>query len=188
MMAYRASTHRNTRWGMQTMRNVSEGNTMRKYSANGFTLMELMITVVIIGILASIAYPSYTRYVAETRRSDATINLTRIAALQEKFFTQCGVYAIALDTPLACGPNPPNPPRSLISGLTAGVTTDGYYTLTAALGVASDGGYLLTAAPAGTQATADATKCTNLTINATGKKTAAGTDGNLTNGGKCWKK
>ncbi len=161
---------------------------MKKPGANGFTLMEVMITVVIIGILAAIAYPNYSRYVAETRRSDATINLTRIAALQEKFFTECGVYATALDTPLACGPNPPNPPRSLLSGLTAGVTTDGYYTLTATLGDPNtDGGYLLTAVPAGTQATADTTKCTNLTINALGRKTAAGTDGGPT-GGKCWKK
>ena len=161
---------------------------MRKYSAKGFTLMEVMITVVIVGILAGIAYPSYTQYVAQTRRSDATINMTRIAALQEKFFTRCGVYAVALDTPLACGPNPPNPPLSLISGLTAGATSDGYYTVIAAPGAAADGGYLLTATPAGTQATADATKCTTLTINATGIKKATGTDGNPTNGGKCWKK
>ncbi len=160
---------------------------MKKYTMSGFTLMEVMITVVIIGILAAIAYPSYTRYVAETRRSDATINLTRIAALQEKFFTQCGAYAIALDTPQACGPNPPNLPRSLISGLTAGVTSDGYYTLTTGV-TANDGGYTLTATPAGTQATADITKCATLTITATGIKAATGTDGNPTNGGKCWKK
>ena len=66
---------------------------MKKYGANGFTLMEVMITVVIVAILAGIAYPSYTRFVTETRRSEATIALTQLAAQQEKFFTQCGVYA-----------------------------------------------------------------------------------------------
>ena len=172
------------------MKIVSEDNAMKKYSANGFTLMEVMITVVIIGILASIAYPSYTNYVTAARRSDSTINLTRIAALQEKFFTQCGVYANNLiETPVACGPNPPNPPRALITGLAAGgVTRDGYYTLTFVV-VANDGGYTLRATPAGTQATADAGKCGTLDIAATGAKSATGSDSLLgPNGGKCWKK
>ena len=163
---------------------------MRTLGVNGFTLMELMITVVIVGILAAIAYPSYTNYVTQARRSDATINLTRIAALQEKFFTQCGVYANNLiETPVACGPNPPNPPRALITGLAAGgVTRDGYYTLTFVV-VANDGGYTLRATPAGTQATADAGKCGTLDIAATGAKDATGSDSPPnTNGGKCWKK
>ena len=162
---------------------------MRKYSANGFTLMEVMITVVIVGILAAVAYPSYTNYVTAARRSDATINLTRIASLQEKFFTRCGQYATNLImAPIACGP-PPNPPQTFDPGLAAGgLTRDGYYTLTVVV-VNGDGGYTLRAAPAGTQATADLAKCATLTIAATGVKDATGSDSPpLTNGGKCWKK
>lgn len=60
---------------------------------SGFTLVELMITVVIIGILASIAYPSYTRYMMQTRRSDAQIALTEITNRQEKILAQCASYA-----------------------------------------------------------------------------------------------
>lgn len=58
----------------------------------GFTLIELMVVVVIIGILAAIAYPNYTRYMRDTRRTDAHQALSRIAALEEKYFSQCSTY------------------------------------------------------------------------------------------------
>jgi type IV pilus assembly protein PilE len=59
----------------------------------GVTLAELLIVVVIIGILASIAVPSYRRYVMRTHRTDATTMLLRIQAAQEKFFLQNNQYA-----------------------------------------------------------------------------------------------
>ncbi len=68
---------------------------MRRTAA-GFTLIELMITVVIIGILAAIAYPSYRNYVTQTRRSDAQIALTQAANQQERFFTEFNWYAATL--------------------------------------------------------------------------------------------
>lgn len=71
---------------------------MNKPHHAGFTLIELMITVVIISILAAIAYPSYTRYVVETRRSDAQIGLTRLGALLEKHYTQCNKYTVTISS------------------------------------------------------------------------------------------
>jgi type IV pilus assembly protein PilE len=70
--------------------------TMNNLQSRGFTLIELMITVVIIGIIAAIAYPSYTKYMKQTRRSDAQIALTRTAALQEKYYSDCNHYAATL--------------------------------------------------------------------------------------------
>jgi type IV pilus assembly protein PilE len=53
----------------------------------GFTLIEVMIVVVIIAILASIAYPSYQRYVVKSRRAAATACLQQHAQLMERYYT-----------------------------------------------------------------------------------------------------
>jgi type IV pilus assembly protein PilE len=76
---------------------------MKQTQSPGFTLVELMITVVIIGIIAAVAYPSYTKHMVQTRRSDAQIALTRIAAQQERFYSDCGYYATTLVGTRACG-------------------------------------------------------------------------------------
>lgn len=54
----------------------------------GFTLIELMIAVVIIGIIASIAYPSYTRYVQASIRTDAHAGLMEAASELERCYTR----------------------------------------------------------------------------------------------------
>lgn len=58
----------------------------------GFTLVELMITVAIVGILAAIAYPSYVRYVIRSNRTDAQKALLQMAQEAERFFTQTNAY------------------------------------------------------------------------------------------------
>ena len=54
----------------------------------GFTLIELMIVVAIAGVIASIALPSYAEMMRKAKRSDAKVELLRIAQLQENFFVQ----------------------------------------------------------------------------------------------------
>lgn len=59
----------------------------------GFTLIELMIVLVIIGIVASIAYPSYTRYVQKSVRTDAHAGLMQAASELERCYTRSYTYS-----------------------------------------------------------------------------------------------
>lgn len=75
---------------------------MTTFRARGITLIELMVAVVIVSILAGIAYPSYRTYLTQTRRSDAMIALSQAANQQERFFTECNAYASSLGGSRSC--------------------------------------------------------------------------------------
>lgn len=66
---------------------------MRKGTQHGFTLIELMITVAIVGLLAAVAYPSYTRYVIKAHRSAAQAQMLDIANRQQQFLLSNRAYA-----------------------------------------------------------------------------------------------
>ncbi|MEE9326955.1 MAG: type IV pilin protein, partial [Cocleimonas sp.] len=67
-------------------------NKMNLKSQKAFTLLELMIVVAIVGILASIAIPSYQESVRQSRRADATGALYVFANSMERFFTVNNTY------------------------------------------------------------------------------------------------
>ncbi len=70
-----------------------KGNRPAIRAAGGFTLVELMVAVLIVGILAAIAVPSYSNYVRKGRRTDAKSALLDLASLEERYFSVNNSYS-----------------------------------------------------------------------------------------------
>ena len=66
---------------------------MKKFSKKGFTLIELMIVVAIIGILAAIAIPNFMKFQAKSKQSEAKGNLKGIATAQKAYFAERNSYS-----------------------------------------------------------------------------------------------
>ena len=58
----------------------------------GFTLIELMVVVVILGILAAVAIPFYNNYIFRSRTAEATVNINGIRTLEESWFAENNTY------------------------------------------------------------------------------------------------
>lgn len=115
-------------------------------------MIELMITVTIIGVLAAIAYPGYRNYTTQTRRSDAQIALTQAANQQERFFTECNWYATTLFGTRACGASAGNGVLNLATA-TPVLSPERHYVITLVTPTAAcpiSSCYVLQAAPATT--------------------------------------
>lgn len=131
-----------------------------KNRSSGFTLIELMIVVAIVGILAMIALPAYQDSVRKSRRADALTKMLDIQLSEEKYRANNSSYGTLAQL-----------------GLTATVINTDYYTFAVA---AATNTYTITATPQGTQASDKqyGTACASLTLNQNSDKSPA----------DCWRK
>lgn len=142
---------------------------MRNRNLQGFTLIEMMITVAIVGILAAIAYPSYQNSVTKSRRAEGKSLLLDAAAREERFFAQYNQYTGTIVgasgcTGSGCGLN-----------YTGTASANNYYVLSVAVAPAANPiTYTLTATANGTQATD--LSCASFILDNLGARTATGTD------------
>jgi type IV pilus assembly protein PilE len=146
---------------MASMRESLFRRRLGRAQMRGFTLIELMVTVAIVAILASIAYPSYLRYVIRSNRSAAQGYMLEVTGLQQRYLLDARAYAADLATLNSSVPSHVSSNYTVATARKTGTTLPGF---------------TVTATPIGTQLARD-TDCATLTIDEAGVKTASGNNG-----------
>ncbi|OGT01612.1 MAG: pilus assembly protein PilE [Gallionellales bacterium RBG_16_57_15] len=147
------------------MQNIQTGNPVCLQRQQGFTLIELMIAVVIVGILAAIAIPAYTKYVVNAKRAAAESFIMSVANKQEQYMLDARQYATTL----------------ALLGMSAPADVAANYNVAIVNVSATPPTYTINATPIGGQLAND-TECGTVSIDQAGTKGITGT-GTVTG---CW--
>jgi len=136
------------------------GLLVKRSKLKGFTLIEMMIVVAIVGILAAVALPSYRGHIIRAARTQAQAELLELAGLQEKIFLNSNNYAFSVTAAY-------NGTATGGLGRTSGKTKDGRYDLAlvdgcatlVAVGAAAQTFVLAATPSAGSTQVGDGTLC-----------------------------
>lgn len=139
---------------------------MEKFT-KGFTLVELMIVVAIIGVLTAIAVPNYNEYMRKTYRAEAKAVMSDLAQKEERFFTATGGYQLITNTASDNGTTWPN---------YAGGSSFANRRYTIGVSQTTTADFTITATPVVSDP-----ECGVLTFTSAGVRSASGTLGNA-----CW--
>ena len=152
---------------------------MKHNKSRGFTLIELMVTVAIVGILAAVAYPSYTQYIVRANRSAVQSFMYSVSNKQEQYMLDARMYAgggsALADLSMTL-------PTEVVSKYAITVAC----TMPTAVGncsaLAGAPTYIITGTPIGTQLARDA-KCATMTLSNLAVKTKSGSAASVSD---CW--
>jgi type IV pilus assembly protein PilE len=138
--------------------------------SRGFTLLELLVVLVLIGIIAALALPSYRRYVLRVYRSEAMTALLQVQGAEEKFYLRYNAYTANISAA---------PPAGL--GLSPGSASNKYLL---SIALAADGQtYIATATPAPASGQEADQECLAFSIDARGRRAVTG----ALDSRYCWK-
>lgn len=135
----------------------------------GFTLIELMITVAVVGILAAVAYPSYTRYVVRANRSAAESFLFQVANKETQYLMDARAYTSTIGS------------GGLNLTVPANVVANYAITVPAASVTSVPPAFVAVATPIGSQLARDT--CGAVSLDQTGAKFVGGTGATVAS---CW--
>ncbi len=127
----------------------------------GFSLVELIIVIAIIGLLAAVAIPSYNSYMLQSRRVDATSFLIEVASEQVRFYSEYNRYSDKMSE-LGFG------------AADTAESDEGFYTVTITT-ADNNSRYSATAAPMAGSPQLKDVECANFTLNSSAQRTVSGT-------------
>lgn len=145
---------------------------LRQRRLHGFTLIEVMITVAIVGILAAVALPSYTSHIQKSRRAEARAVLLDAASKQEQYILNFRTYTTTM-TALGYAASP-------------AISETGLYSVAAAAGACGNIArcYTLTATAVTGKGQDKDTRCRSLSLDSLGVKTSKNASNVATT--ECW--